>query len=258
MTTTTTTRSTPGPRRPRLAGLYAIADLKGAAASDDEVEAMLALLGERPSGAGPSALQLRAKAASTAARIECLRRLAGPCADAGVLLLVNDDVEAALAGPPGVVGVHLGQEDLGPADAHVEGIRSIRARAEAAGRSDLVVGVSTHDLEQVARASGLPIDYVGFGPIFATATKIDHDPVVGLDGLNAAVQRSRHPVVAIGGLDPARARLAVEAGATAAAMISALLRSSSAATRAHVAEVARDLEAVASSALIGRSMIELS
>lgn len=235
-------------RRRRITGLYAIADLAGEEASAADEAMILALLGERPEGAGPRALQVRAKAAGTAARIACLQRIAGPVARAGVLLIVNDDVDAAIDGPPEVAGVHLGQADLGElADTSVRAdrIRSIRERARAAGRRDFLIGVSTHSLAQVLAAGSLAIDYLGFGPIFATASKVDHDPVVGLDGLAEAARRARLPLVAIGGLDPARAALAIQSGATAAAMISALRRSTPAATRSHVADVARALEALA-------------
>jgi thiamine-phosphate pyrophosphorylase len=219
-----------------LVGLYAIADLP-APAGLDALDYAVALLGERPAGPGPAYLQLRAKRASHDERRRLLVALAPRCRAAGTLLIVNDDVEAALA-EPDVDGLHLGQEDLGAgalADRRAA-LAALRERAAARPRP-LLIGLSTHTLAQVDEAAALPVDYIGFGPIFATATKENADPAVGLEGLARAASRSPWPVVAIGGLDRRRALAARQAGAAAVALISALRSSTIAATRSLVAEL---------------------
>ena len=215
----------------RIAGLYAIADLP-APEGIDAVAYASALLGGLPEGPGPCALQLRAKSASHEERCQLLRELAPRCSEAGVLLIANDDVEAALK-IPGVHGVHVGQEDLGENTAHarLRRVEGIRRAAHETGRA-LIIGLSTHSLEQVSEAANLPVDYIGFGPIFPTKSKVGADPSVGLATLRRASELSAHPVVAIGGLDERSAAAALQAGAAAIALISALRRSSVAAIKA--------------------------
>lgn len=128
----------------------------------------------------------------------------------GVTIIVNDRVDIALAA--GADGVHLGQDDLPPAEA-----RRILGRKA-------IIGFSTHSVEQAKTALHLPIDYIAIGPIFATSTKSNPDPTVGLEGLR--VVRSSigtFPLVAIGGIDGINARSAFDAGADSVAMISDLL-----------------------------------
>jgi len=108
--------------------------------------------------------------------------------------------------------VHVGQSDL-PSEI----ARRLLGR-------DSIVGVSTHNVEQVRIASRLPVDYVAFGPVFETGTKQDHEPVAGLDGLRSArAALGDLPLVAIGGLNKDNAAAAIEAGADSVALISALL-----------------------------------
>jgi thiamine-phosphate pyrophosphorylase len=103
--------------------------------------------------------------------------------------------------------LHLGQDDLPIAEAR----RFFRGP----------IGVSTHDLAQLTRAIADGADLVGFGPVFATSTKKNPDPVVGLDGLAAACRAATVPVVAIGGIDRERARACFDAGAALVAAIGA-------------------------------------
>ena len=131
---------------------------------------------------------------------------------AGALLIVNDRLDVALAADAD--GVHLGQDDL-PLAAAIHALGAARAR--------MLVGISTHDLAQVAAAVAGGADYLGFGPVFPTATKANPDPVVGLDGLRAACARAGQvPVVAIGGVGVAAASALHAAGAAAACAISAV------------------------------------
>jgi thiamine-phosphate pyrophosphorylase len=87
-----------------------------------------------------------------------------------------------------------------------------------------VIGYSTHNIEQAIAATKLPIDYLAIGPIFATITKTDTAPVLGLDGLRTIRQATgAFPLIAIGGITHANARAVIEAGADSVAVISALL-----------------------------------
>lgn len=186
-----------------IRGFYAVLD------RDDEALARRLVI-----DAGARVLQIRLKPRGGApADAEDVLRVAtwarAICDEARAALVVNDRVDVALAA--GADGVHLGQTDLPLAE----------ARALAAGR--LWIGVSTHDLDQVRAACAGGADYLGFGPVFATHTKANPDPVQGLAGLRAAVQAAgRVPVVAIGGLAPALARDVLATGAAAACAISAV------------------------------------
>ena len=103
---------------------------------------------------------------------------------------MNDRLDVALS--VGADVVHLGQDDLPLADA-------LRVRA-AAGRPDLVIGFSTHDRAQALAAAAGGADYIGFGPVFATGSKANPDPVVGLEPARRGLPRVAVPVVAIGGI----------------------------------------------------------
>ncbi|MBC7976818.1 MAG: thiamine phosphate synthase, partial [Myxococcales bacterium] len=141
-----------------------------------------------------------------------LERIAPECRAAGVPLVVNDDVEAALAGIPGVSGVHLGQDDPGARE--LAGLRS---------RGRMWVGLSSHNPAQLRAAIEQAPDYVAFGPVLATQSKANPDPTVGMAGLADACRISRLPLVAIGGLDAHTGAQAIANGAAMVAMISALV-----------------------------------
>ncbi len=199
-----------------MRGLYAIVDVP--TRFDHPVAALTrAVVGERARG-GPGAgvVQLRAKHATTAQRIAMLEAMVPACRDAGSVLLVNDDVEAALGSSSEVAGVHLGQGDPGADD-----LQGLRARAGAAGRS-LVIGLSTHDKRQLQLGCQQQPDYVALGPIAPTASKTNPDPVVGFAGLLEGCRLATRPLVAIGGLDETRGAKAIELGAAAVAVIGAL------------------------------------
>ena len=181
--------------------------------------------------AHPCCLQLRAKGASAAAFLAAARRLQPLCREAGVPFCVNDRLDVALA--VGAEVVHLGQDDLPLADA-----RAIRA---AVGRPELVIGFSTHNRTQAAAAAAGGADYIGFGPVFGTTTKLDPDPTVGLVALAEVCRTVAVPVVGIGGIEVATAAQVATAGARAAAVISAIERAPdpTAAGRAVAAAFAR-------------------
>jgi thiamine-phosphate pyrophosphorylase len=130
-----------------------------------------------------------------------------------VQLIINDRADIALA--VSADGVHLGQDDMPP-----DAARKLLG-------PNAIIGYSTHNIEQAIAATKLPIDYLAIGPIFATTTKTDTAPVLGLDGLTA-VRRAigTFPLVAIGGITHANARQVIQAGADSVAVISAVLSDS--------------------------------
>ena len=123
-------------------------------------------------------------------------------------LILNDRADLAVLA--GWDGAHVGQGDLSPEDARrVVG-------------TERWVGVSTHTEEQVRLADASCADYVAVGPVFATGTKLDAEPVIGLDGVRRPRALTTKPMVAIGGITRANARSVIEAGADSVAVISAL------------------------------------
>ncbi len=186
----------------RFAGLHVLADDDPRWPHDPLAQARAACAG------GARVVQLRAKRAGDAHALALGRELRALTRAAGVLLFVNDRVDLALAVEAD--GVHLGQDDLAPAQA-----RRIAPR--------LAVGRSTHDAEQVARALLEPIDYVAYGPLFGTQSKADAHAARGLAALREIASHCAElPLVAIGGIDAAGARAARAAGADGVAVISAV------------------------------------
>lgn len=157
---------------------------------------------------GAAVVQLRAKLAGDRERLGWARRIRTLTREAGVLFVVDDRFDLALAA--GADGVHLGQEDLPPGS------------LPAAARRRLLVGRSTHDLEQVRRAVAEGVDYLGFGPIFATTSKRGADAPRGPAALEAAVAAAAPlPVVAIGGIGPGNLEQVAARGAGAAVISAA-------------------------------------
>ncbi len=183
--------------------LYAIIDpAQGGGRSATELAAALLEAGVR-------LIQLRDKQASsgelyaTAQRVgECVRRVGG-------IFIVNDRADVARA--VDADGVHLGQADL-----PVDSARAVLGPGK-------LIGYSTHHLEQIIEADRSTADYIAFGPIFATASKENPDPVVGLEGLREARKATRKPLVAIGGITLENARAVIEAGADSVAVIRGLV-----------------------------------
>lgn len=132
--------------------------------------------------------------------------------ETGTMIIVNDRVDIALAAK--AHGVHLGQHDL-----------PITAARRMLGE-DAIIGQSTHNFDQAAKAALLPVDYIAFGPIFLTATKKDPDPVVGLDKLRQIREVvGGIPLVAIGGIKFSNLSETLAAGADSVALISELYTS---------------------------------
>jgi thiamine-phosphate pyrophosphorylase len=158
---------------------------------------------------GVTLLQYRNKNGNARQMLEQARELKRSVG-ASAKLIMNDRADLCLAA--GFDGVHVGQEDLSP-----EGARKVIG-------PDLWLGVSTHNPEQVALANKTSADYIAIGPVFATSSKMNPDPVVGLDGVRRARALTRKPLVAIGGITRANGQSVIEAGADSIAVISDLLR----------------------------------
>lgn len=123
-------------------------------------------------------------------------------------IILNDRADLAVLGV--LDGVHVGQDDLLPDDA-----RRVVGPAH-------IVGVSTHNQDQLRDADATGADYVAIGPVFVTGTKLDTSPVVGLEGVRRARSLTKKPLVAIGGITRENARSVVDAGADSVAVISGL------------------------------------
>lgn len=161
--------------------------------------------------AGVRLLQIRAKHATGRDLLALTEAVMNDARPHGATIVVNDRADVAATAS---AGVHVGQDDLPPAVAR-------RLLGPAA-----LVGCSTHTPAQLTEALAAPIDYVAYGPVFATATKANPDPVVGLEGLRGAARQAAAagvPLVAIGGITLATAPAVIAAGATAVAVIGDLL-----------------------------------
>jgi thiamine-phosphate pyrophosphorylase len=193
------------PARPHsLSGLYIILD-PSVCPARPLVEVLTAA-----AEAGASLFQYRNKTTSMKeAYVEALA-LRQAAAKAGVLFIVNDRCDLALA--VDADGVHLGQGDL-PLDL-----------ARKVMGPDKLIGISTHNPDQVREATAGKPDYLGFGPIFKPGSKQDHDPVVGLKGLRAMRSLTSLPVFAIGGIQIDQVGEVMNAGANGVAVISAILK----------------------------------
>lgn len=211
------------PNRPRigpgLPRLYAILDVDALAARALDPLTLLDIW----LTAGVRLVQLRAKTLPSGALLELAREVARRVTAAGGMAILNDRPD--IARMAGATGVHVGQDDLAPAE-----VRAIAG-------PDAIVGISTHTDEQVRRALEQPIDYLAIGPVFATTTKgPPTDPPVGIAGVRRAAEKAKAagiPVVAIGGITLDSARDVLAAGVTSVAVITDLLAGDPAA-RVHV------------------------
>lgn len=132
------------------------------------------------------AVQLRYKGTDVRKCLDLARAMRRITAGTDTLFIVNDRPDIALMAEAD--GVHVGREDL-----PVSAVRRLIG-------PEMLLGLSTHTLDEVRAAGDEPVDYIGFGPLYATNSKEKPDPVVGPQGLPAAFNLSRHPIVAIGGI----------------------------------------------------------
>ncbi len=157
---------------------------------------------------GAEILQLRHKAHWSRGLFESAKQVAKLCREAGVTFVVNDRADfAMLLG----AGLHVGQDDLPPRD----------ARDLVGGEA--LLGFSSHNPSQLCAAAGEPVDYVALGPIFATGSKENPDPVVGVEELSRCRALLEKPLVAIGGITLENAPAVWAAGADSVAVIGGLL-----------------------------------
>jgi thiamine-phosphate pyrophosphorylase len=201
-----------------LPRLYAILDASCFAHPGSLFEAAEGLV-----AAGVSLIQYRNKVGQPAMilnqarglRDRCLRARAefdsaqGGYAQHKLIMIMNDRADFCLAAEFG--GVHVGQDDLSPDSAR---------KIIGVGRW---VGVSTHNSQQVIEADGTCADYIAIGPVFATASKANPDPIIGLAGVRQARAITSKPLVAIGGITRENCRSVIDAGADSVAVISDLV-----------------------------------
>jgi thiamine-phosphate pyrophosphorylase len=159
---------------------------------------------------GVTAVQFRDKAGATRRLVEQARALAQILRPLGIPLIVNDRVDVALAA--GADGVHVGQEDMPAADAR-----------KLVG-PDAILGLSVTTLSEAKLVDPMVVDYVGVGPVFATPTKLDAAPPLGLVGTTAVCRVLSLPSVAIGGINHGNAADVRDTGAHGIAVVSAICR----------------------------------
>ncbi|MCS7188375.1 MAG: thiamine phosphate synthase [Bacteroidia bacterium] len=181
---------------------------------------------EKAIAAGIPTIQYREKKFSPQRHMEELRRIAELARRTHTQLIINDHVE--LAAEIGATGIHIGEEDM-PVE---EVMRKVPAFT--------LIGVTVHSMEFYERVRRWPIAYVGVGPVFETSTKDSGRPPLGIDGLRTYVEAISHPVIAIGGITPERARMLFEAvpNLHGVAVLSAFCKAS------EPIEVARELMAL--------------
>ncbi|MFT4112255.1 thiamine phosphate synthase [Silvibacterium sp.] len=194
----------PDSKFPRL---YPILDASFLPTELDARREMLAALVTGLSEAGVGILQYRNKTAVIAEIAEDAKHLQS--VERGSLKLILND-HPALVDELGFDGVHVGQTDMSPATAR-----------ELLGPGK-ILGVSTHNEAQLRVANVQPVDYVAIGPVYATSSKENPDPVVGLEGVRLARRLTEKPIVAIGGIGQEQAAEVLAAGADSIAVISAV------------------------------------
>ena len=194
--------------------LYVILD-RTASSGRDLVEILDAVI-----AGGAKMVQLREKTWPSGQQLPLAQRLRARCRQAGVTFVMNDRVDLAVALEAD--GVHLGQDDLPP------------RLARPLLRPGMILGVSTHSVEQARRAQADGADYVAVGAMFPTQTKPDFE-LVGPALARAVRPEVRVPLIGIGGITPLNAGEVIRAGADGVAVISAV------SAAPHPAAVARDL-----------------
>jgi thiamine-phosphate pyrophosphorylase len=157
---------------------------------------------------GVAYVQLREKEISTRLFVEEAQRIKKLLAKYKIPLIINDRIDVALA--CGADGVHIGQEDMPYVTA-----RSLMGKKA-------IIGLSVETWEDVEESQKLDVDYIGVSPVFATPTKTDTKGEWGLEGLAKIKTFSRHPIVAIGGINESNARDVAAAGADCIAVVSAI------------------------------------
>jgi len=157
---------------------------------------------------GVTMVQLREKECNTREFIELAIRLKKTLKSYQVPLIINDRLDVALASDSD--GLHLGQSDM----PYVIARRILGYKK--------IIGLSVENIEQVREANTLDVDYIGISPVFNTQTKTDTAKPFGLDGVRQVIAATKHPAVAIGGLNNFNAHAMIQAGANGIAVVSAI------------------------------------
>ena len=185
---------------------YGITDQGSALARSDEEVACALIKG------GVTCLQYRAKKVSAREQWDTAIELRRLTLNAGITFIINDRVDLAI--DCGADGVHLGQDDIP--------VASARRLAKRADREDLLIGRSTHSLEQAAEAEKDGVDYIGYGPLYSTQTKENNVAPVGVESLRDIVRWASIPVVAIGGIKLTELQEVADSAAQHCAVVTAL------------------------------------
>jgi thiamine-phosphate pyrophosphorylase len=188
-----------------MRGLYLVTDRGLCGAKPLEEVILQAVKG------GVSCVQLREKEVSTRFFVEEAIKIKNILQPYDVPLIINDRVDVALAG--GADGVHIGQDDM-----PYEIARKLMG-------PKAIIGLSVETWEDVLASQKLDVNYIGVSPVFATPTKTDTKGAWGLEGLRRIKSFSRHPLVAIGGINPSNVREVMDAGADGVAVVSAICAS---------------------------------
>ena len=157
---------------------------------------------------GVTMVQLREKETSTGEFVDLANRLMHMLKPLGIPLIINDRVDVALA--VDADGVHIGQSDM-----PYEIARKLLG-------PDKIIGLSVENFKDIEKANALDVDYVGISPVYGTPTKTDTAEPFGLEGLRKAVNMSKHPTVAIGGMNAGTIADVMAAGTDGVAVVSAI------------------------------------
>jgi thiamine-phosphate pyrophosphorylase len=190
----------------KLPRLYAIVDAETIASRGIELKAFVQELRD----GGATLLQYRDKRGSKSQILRNAGIISEIFRPSIATLVMNDSPD--LAAEAGWSAVHVGQSDVAVAE------------ARPALPAGALIGCSTHTPEQVVAADAANADYIAIGPVFATSSKLDPEPAVGLEGVRQARSLTRRPLVAIGGITLQNAASVIEAGADSVAVIGALLQ----------------------------------
>ena len=201
--------------------LYLVTDRPLAGGRD-----MAWIVREAASG-GVTMVQLREKDAATGEFIELASRLMKILTPLGIPLIINDRVDVALA--VDADGVHIGQSDM-----PYETARRLLG-------PDKIIGLSVENMDDLIKANSLDVDYVGISPVYGTPTKTDTAEPFGLEGLRKAVNMSKHPTVAIGGMNAGTIADVMAAGTDGVAVVSAICSAE------NIREAAAQLKAIVES-----------
>jgi len=191
-----------------LSPLYLIADPSCYAKNGNEdLDVFFDALREALAG-GLRLVQYRDKTRARGEMFQIAKQLRQITKKEGAALIINDEIDLAMAVKAD--GVHLGQDDF-----PVEMARRLLGKTA-------LIGLSTHNLPQVLKAASEPLNYIGFGPIFETRTKQDHDSTVGISALSAIREKFSGLIYAIGGIQLSHIHAIIAAGASGVAVASAL------------------------------------